>query len=186
MRHSSSSLLLQRALLLALLTLGLAGCASRQAAVPGQKAETSQRLGEAATAPLADLNLVQAKIPPALLEARKAPYAPAASCAALQAELGGLNEVLGADLDSPRAAGEPDWFGKAGDAFGDAAVSGLRSAAEGVLPFRGWLRRLSGAERHSREVAASIAAGLARRAYLRGLALGRGCETPASPPAARP
>jgi hypothetical protein len=43
------------------------------------------------------------------------------------------------------------------------------------VPFRGWVRKLSGAERYSRQVAAAIAAGAARRAFLKGLAQGKGC-----------
>lgn len=169
---------------LALLVLlsGLSACAVQQVHTPGQKADTGDRLAEAATSPLNDLNLVKAKIPPVLLEARHAPYARPADCKALGLQLQGLNEVLGQDLDSPRGAGEPDWFGKAGDAFGDAAVSGLRGATEGLLPFRGWIRKLSGAERYNREVTAAVAAGLARRAYLRGLGQGMNCELPAPEP----
>ncbi|MEO3715744.1 hypothetical protein [Roseateles flavus] len=158
------------------LLLGLSACAVQTVHTPGQKADTGDRLAEAATSPLNDLNLVRAKIPEVLLSARQAPYARPADCSALTVQLQGLNAVLGQDLDSPRAPGEEDWFGKAGDAFGDAAVSGLRSATEGLLPFRGWIRKLSGAERYNREVTAAIAAGLARRAYLRGLGQGMRCE----------
>ncbi len=43
------------------------------------------------------------------------------------------------------------------------------------MPFRGWIRRLSGAERHARDVAAAIAAGTARRAFLKGVGQGRIC-----------
>ena len=163
---------------------GLSACAVQQVHTPGQKADTGDRLAEAATTPLNDLNLVRAKIPEPLLTARQAPYARPADCGALLGQLSSLNEVLGQDLDSPRAPGEPDWFGKAGDAFGDAAVSGLRGAAEGLVPFRGWIRKLSGAERYNREVTSAIAAGLARRAYLRGLGAGLKCEIPPPLPAA--
>ena len=167
---------------LVLLT-GLSACAVQTVHTPGQKADTGDRLAEAATSPLNDLNLVRAKIPDVLLSARQAPYARPLDCPSLATQLQGLNAVLGQDLDSPRAPGEEDWFGKAGDAFGDAAVSGLRSATEGLLPFRGWIRKLSGAERYNREVTAAIAAGLARRAYLRGLGQGMRCELPAPVPA---
>ncbi len=167
-----------------ILLMGLSACAVQNVHTPGQKADAGERLAEAAVSPLSDLNLVRAKIPEVLLTARQAPYARPADCAVLTEQLQGLNAVLGQDLDSPRAPGEEDWFGKAGDAFGDAAVSGLRSATEGLLPFRGWIRKLSGAERYNREVTAAIAAGLARRAYLRGLGQGMRCEIPAAVPVA--
>ena len=61
------------------LALALAACASPQ--------KTGSDVADAATAPLADLNLVRADIPPALAEALKAPYrAPADGCEALAAE----------------------------------------------------------------------------------------------------
>ena len=47
---------------------------------------------------------------------------------------------------------------------------GLSSgAASDVIPFRGWIRKLSGAERHDKYVQAAITAGAVRRAYLKGL-----------------
>jgi hypothetical protein len=49
------------------------------------------------------------------------------------------------------------------------------------VPFRGWVRKLSGAERYSKEVAAAIAAGTVRRAYLKGLGEAKGCAAPAAP-----
>lgn len=164
------------------LPLFMAACSTTMS-TPGQPADTSDRLADAAAAPLADFNLVQTKIPEVLLEARKSPYALPASCEQQLPQLTALNAVLGQDLDAPRGEGEDDWFGKAGDAFGDAAVSGLRSAAEGIIPFRGWVRKLTGAERHNREVTAAIAAGLARRAFLRGWGNAQHCPLP-KPPAA--
>lgn len=57
-------------------------------------------LAAAAMAPLADLNLVNAPIPPALRTAQGAPYARPASlaCEALLADIRALDEVLGAEL----------------------------------------------------------------------------------------
>lgn len=54
-----------------------------------------------------------------------------------------------------------------------------------MIPFRGWVRKLTGAERYSRKVSAAIAAGAIRRAYLKGLGQAAGCEAPAAPPQAR-
>src|SRR6266480_371568 len=56
-----------------------------------------------------------------------------------------------------------------------ATVRALRHTAEGVVPFRGWVRKLSGAERYSKQVAAAIAAGTARRAFLKGLGVSKEC-----------
>ena len=92
-----------------------------------------------------------------LVTAQKAPYAAPAdkSCAGLTTDVHALDAVLGADLDTPTGEHNPSLVERG-------ANDALRSAAEGVIPFRGWVRKLSGAERYSREVAAAIAAGPAQ------------------------
>ncbi len=141
----------------------LAGCASGEGA----------RLNTAATTPLSDLNLVNAPIPELLLAAQKAPYAmPAdASCPALAAAVRALDEVLGPDLDAPASEANPGLVERGADA----ALGALQHGAEGVVPFRGWVRKLSGAERYSKQVAAAIAAGSVRRGFLKGVASARAC-----------
>ncbi|MBI5258283.1 MAG: hypothetical protein HY855_17390 [Burkholderiales bacterium] len=153
-----------------LIALCLAACASVDAG----------KIGEAATSPLSDLNLVNAPIPPVLQQAQKQPYQLPADlrCELLTSEVRGLDEVLGPDLDTPPSAANPGLIARGGNALGEAAVGALRGAAEGVVPVRGWVRKLSGAERYSKEVAAAIAAGTVRRAYLKGLSAARGCASP--------
>jgi len=159
--------------------LALAGCAS----APGSTPAAEAAVGQAVTAPLSDLNLVQAPIPSVLRDAQKAPYAlPVdAGCGSLAAQVRAIDEVLGVDLDMPVPAGDPGLVARGSKEVGNAAAGALKSAAEGVVPFRGWVRKLSGAERYSREVAAAIAAGTVRRAYLKGLGDARGCAAPAAP-----
>jgi hypothetical protein len=162
----------------------LAGaCAAPREAKPPEDAQANRKFEEAATAPLHDLNLVRAPIPAVLVAAGKAPYAlPAdASCAGLAAEVESLDAVLGADLDTPVTDKNPSLIERSSDAAGRALVSALRSTTESVIPFRTWVRHLTGAERYSREVAAAIAAGSVRRSYLKGLGEAWGCEAPAAP-----
>ncbi len=158
-----------------LLAAALAGCASSSTEKAGDA------VGQAATQPLQDLNVVRAEIPPVLAATQKSPYALPVdrSCAALADEVRALDAVLGADLDTRSTDRNPSLIERgAGDA--------LRNAAEGVIPFRGWVRRLTGAERYSREVAAAIAAGTVRRAYLKGFGQSAGCAVPAAPSLAPP
>lgn len=168
----------------------LAGCASRQAVVPepGKDAAMSQRVGDAFIAPLDDLNLSRVAIPDVLLDALAAPYASAvdASCTKLIESVRALDVVLGADLDTPASETNPSLLERGMGAAGNASVSALRSTTEGMVPFRGWVRKLTGAERHSRKVAAAITAGSIRRAYLKGMGQARGCELPAAPVLAPP
>ena len=150
------------------------------------KPETSGLSG-AATTPLSDLNLVRAKIPPVLLAAQKAPYGPPAdpSCEGLAAEVRQLDAALAPDLDAPPST-DPTLAERVRAEAGGAAVGAVRHTAEGLIPFRGWVRKLTGAERYSKLVNEAIAAGQVRRAYLKGLGQARGCPPPAAPRRAEP
>ncbi len=141
----------------------LAGCASNdQAKVAG-----------AVTTPLNDLNLVNAPIPDTLARAQRGPYeAPGdASCAGLAMDVRALDEVLGPDLDAPASDANPSLIERGSNL----ALGAVQKTAEGVVPFRGWVRKLTGAERYSKQVAAAIAAGTVRRAYLKGMAQAKSC-----------
>ena len=149
------------------LALALSACAVRN----------PSRVADAATAPLNDLNLVYAEIPAVLLEAQKQAYAMPAdpSCAALSAAIGELDVALGPDLDAPATESDPGLIERGSDEVQSSAIGALRSTTESIVPFRGWIRRLSGAESYSKKVAASIAAGTIRRAFLKGLRVSKGC-----------
>lgn len=143
--------------------------------------DTGNKVAAAATTPLADLNVVRADIPEALQAAQRAPYQlpEDASCAGLAAAIHALDEVLGADLDAPAGSGSPSLL----DRGEDAATGALQRTAEGVIPFRGWVRKLTGAERYARHVAAAITAGGVRRGYLKGLAAAKACPVQPVAPA---
>lgn len=165
----------------------LAACASKPQVPPARAQDPVSRTGseiaQAAATPLSDLNLVNAPIPPVLLEAQRAPYAEPAdgTCAGIEAQVVALDAVLGADLDVPPTPANPSLVERGAGLVGQTATQQVRGAAESVVPFRSWIRRLTGAERYSREVAAAITAGTVRRAYLKGMGVVRGCRAPAAP-----
>lgn len=136
------------------------------------------RLGSAAGTPLADLNIVRADIPAVLLQAQKNPYlAPVdQSCAAINGELQKLDEALGPDIDAPAAKDEPSLVDRGTEAAENSATDAVQRTVEGLIPFRSWLRKLSGAEKYSGQVTAALAAGSVRRAFLKGLGAGRDCN----------
>lgn len=146
----------------------LAGCAA---------APDSKRVTTAATTPLSDLNLVVTTIPTVLLDARQQPYAmpPVTGCEALAAAVVELDELLGPDVDASKTAADPGLVERGSEAVGDAAVGAIQGAAAGVLPFRSWVRKLSGADKHAKAVGAAILAGQARRGFLKGLRAAQGC-----------
>ncbi|WP_205833102.1 hypothetical protein [Azohydromonas caseinilytica] len=143
-----------------------------------------QGLGAAVTSPLSDFNLIRARIPPILLAAREAPYRlpPERGCAALAAEIDAHDQALGPDLDAPDSADRPSLLERGADMAGSAALNAVQGAVSGAIPFRGWVRKLTGAERRDRRVAAAVNAGSLRRAFLKGLARAQGCApAPAAP-----
>ena len=125
----------------------------------------------AATAPLDDLNLRRQEVPEVLIAARRAPYATDGlrRCAAVIAQIDDLDEALGPDVDQPQAAQGT------GEQAANVALDVVRDTATDFIPLRSWVRRLSGAAAHDREVQAAIRAGLVRRGFLKGVALQRRC-----------
>lgn len=165
----------------------LTACATHESSttVVGANAHPGlqSQVTDAATAPLTDLNLIRADIPPVLLAAQKAPYAvPAdANCANLTVQVNAIDAVLGADLDIASTDSNPGLIPRGQEAATRSAIGQLRGAAEGLIPYRSWVRKLSGAERYSRDVAAAIAAGTVRRSFLKGMGQVAGCQAPAAP-----
>jgi hypothetical protein len=159
------------------LTLSLSACASHKAA-PNNN--TGKEIGAAVTAPLNDLNLVKTAIPDILKSAQNDPYAPpmSNSCDALGKEISTLDEVLGADLDVPITHKDE---GLVERNLVAESVSAIRKTTEAVVPFRNWVRKLSGAERKSKLVTSAITAGSIRRAYLKGIGQANKCMAPAAP-----
>ena len=143
------------------------------AALTACASSSQDKVSTAATTPLSDLNVVRADIPDVLKAAAAAPYAtPAdASCAGIAAHIRALDEVLGPDLDAPATGGNAGLLERGEDA----ATGALQRTAEGVIPFRGWVRKLTGAERYAKQVSAAITAGGVRRGFLRGLAVAKSC-----------
>lgn len=135
----------------------------------------------AATAPLRDLNVVRAKIPPILLEALSDPYArpprKVTTCPQLIELVRPLDEALGPDIDVSPAGEDEDLM----DRSRQTALGAAADLASDAIPFRGWVRKLSGAEKHDRLVQSAIIAGNVRRSYLKGLGEARGCNPPATP-----
>lgn len=161
-------------ILVALCVLCLAACATPQ----------TKRVTEVAATPLNDLNLMQTAIPEPLVKAREQPYREPADpgCAGLAEEIDQLDELLGPDMDVPHEKRSFDLIDRGSELASDAAMSAFRGVTEGVVPFRSWVRKLSGAERHSSKVSSALAAGKVRRGFLKGVRMTSGCHI--DPPAA--
>lgn len=155
-----------------LIALGLAAPALAQDQPRGLSDQPDA--ADIALTPLGDLNLRNDPIPPLLLAAREAPYDPAGirNCRDITRLVGELDVVLGADYDTE----VPDDGGRNISA-GNIAQRLLGS----LIPFRGIIREVSGANEHERDFREAIAAGMTRRAYLKGRGQGMNCNYPARP-----
>lgn len=157
-----------RFLLPALALIGAGALAASAAAQTTAKPDKPDPVTGAVQQPFKDLNLMKDPIPPVLIRAAEAPYVETQprDCAALRAELGELEQILGPDLDAA----------KSGDS--DLISQTLRSVTN--IPFRGVVRKLTGAEKRERIRQRAVFAGVARRGFLKGV-VRSSCDAP--PPA---
>jgi len=136
----------------------IASCAHPQSA--------SDPVGDAISQPFEDLSLIRDKVPEPLIRATAAPYALEGleTCPKLAAAITELDGALGPDFD----AKGPD------RGRGQGMVGDLLKGALG-LPFRGVIRRVTGAATRDQAQANAVLAGVARRGFLKGAARAKAC-----------
>lgn len=120
--------------------------------------------------PIKDVGLMRENPPEVLRDAQKAPYSLAGlkSCTDLKRAIGELDVVLGPDVDA---------VDEQGDALpARLAEAGAKSIVNMLIPFRGLVREASGAAEADRKFRMMVAAGMARRGYLKGVAHERKCR----------
>ncbi|MBO9697062.1 MAG: hypothetical protein J7499_12765 [Sphingopyxis sp.] len=114
--------------------------------------------------------------PQKLLEVQDDPYSLTglSKCAAIVREVEELNAVLGPDVnekvDKSAAKKREETAGR---------VAG--TVAGGIIPFRGLIGEVTGANAERRRYAVAVYAGTVRRGFLKGVGLERGCKAPARP-----
>jgi hypothetical protein len=130
-----------------------------------------------------DFGLMESKIPPVLIEAMADPYARVtpATCEQLALEIKRLEGALGPDLDAPINTQHLSNMKRGEGQARDASLDALRSTVQNYIPFDGYIRIVSGADRHDHRVLAAIQAGSVRRAYLKGMGEMQHCGPPATP-----
>ncbi|WP_421737324.1 hypothetical protein [Caulobacter sp.] len=170
------------ALISATLLAGPALSGPALAADPGTMQERDT-LRDAVTAPLEDLNLKHKDIPAVLTRAVTDPYdvTGLTRCEPIAAEIGRLDAALGPDLDEAPPPDERSRGAKVAQGAWKAGVAEVRDKTTHVLPFRGWIRKLTGAARHDKAVQAAIRSGGIRRGYLKGVGMRMNCAPPAAP-----
>lgn len=146
------------------------------APVAGEKPiAVDKAVGNAVTQPLSDANLKKREIPAELIAIRNNPYA-----------LDGIrtcNQVIAAVMTMEAALGT-DFDRVAPEDRGKTERSAARMAGGvigGLIPFRGVVRELSGANKADEEYRQAIFAGGVRRGFLKGYGVARRCAPPGRP-----
>lgn len=143
--------------------------------------QSQEGFSEAALSPLEDINLKRAPIPETFKQIRN-PYNVdvEASCDQIAKEVTVLDGLLGRDWDVP----PPDKKGvsdRAADGASTAFLDAVSSGASGIIPYRGIVRTVTGANSHATKVRKAYERGSHRRTFLKGIGLIKGCNYPAAP-----
>ncbi len=135
-------------------------------------------IGNAMLQPLRDVNLKKDKIPERLLQIESDPYNLdyVDGCRTLVSEIVSLFPILGPDVNEIQLQSDTEMREKSASRIAGGIIGGL-------IPFRGVVRELTGANAHERDYRTALSAGFARRSFLKGIATAEGCIPP--PPAFR-
>lgn len=163
------------------LVVAIAMSAALAACSSGNTADTRRGVSDAAYIPLRDVGLMRQEIP-LLLRNLQYPYATATltDCAAISREIGQLDAVLGPESYQPGP--NRNIWDRSGDFVEEQTISAAENTAQDLIPFRSWVRRISGASRAEREALRAVANGQQRRTFLRGYGASLGCPSIIPPP----
>lgn len=120
--------------------------------------------------PARDIGLMRENPPEVLKDAQKAPYTLVGlrRCRDFTGAVAGLDAVLGPDVDA---------VNEQGDALPTRlAEAGAKTVVNALIPFRGLVREATGAAEADRKFRMMVTAGVARRAFLKGIARERKCR----------
>lgn len=138
---------------------------------PNRMRDVGRSAGKIATQPGRDVGAIRTDIPPVLQEAVEAPYGMKGikSCRDISAAFHDLTDVIGPDFKSGEVKKE--------NRAGKLAEAGGKTIVNSLIPFRGLVREVTGAAPAQRRLERAIAAGYARRGFLRGMHQARKCKT---------
>lgn len=162
-------------------------CLALAACSTGSTADTRRGVSGAASIPLRDVGLIRQEIP-LLLRNLQYPYSTAglSDCGSVAREIGQFDGVLGPESYQPGP--QRNVWDRSGDFVEEQTIEAAESTAQDLIPFRSWIRRISGASRAERDALRAVANGQQRRTFLRGYGASLGCPNmvPPPPPAAPP
>lgn len=133
----------------------------------------------AAKSPLVDLNFTSDEIPEYLQSISGNPYTIPSplQCKVVKSELVELDTLLGGDME-PAAKGteeKTDYIAEGASMIQGAAIGFVANKVD-ILPFRGVIRSITGANKQAKLYARAYESGKLRRAYLKGLNSALKCD----------
>lgn len=137
---------------------------------------TFQGAWSAVQTPFEDLNLKRQSIPEKLQQIADNPYAlpPQMLCEGIRKEIDELDTLLGPDVCTPQnpsgmVTSRKGEYVEQGAGMAKEQAVRIVSSKTNIIPFRGVVRKITGAERHAKAVERAYQAGKLRRAFLKGL-----------------
>ncbi|QMW24493.1 hypothetical protein H3309_02565 [Sandaracinobacteroides saxicola] len=148
----------------------MVGALLAQPALAQKKQDPEDKAADIVAQPVRDLGLDEKKVAEVLTKARDNPYSRAglSSCKSYVNAVAELDAVLGPDFDRAKSSG------KASEEDVAAGVAG--GLVNGLIPFRGLIREVTGAASADRRALAAAMAGATRRGFLKGTARAKGCK----------
>lgn len=137
----------------------------------GRLESVGKSAGRIASQPARDVGVAKTGVPIPLQKAYDAPYSLTGirTCRDISRAFHELTDVIGPDF----AAGNVKKENRAGKL----AEAGGKTIVNSIIPFRGLVREVTGAAPAQRRLERAIAAGYARRGFLRGVHQTRKCRT---------
>lgn len=164
-----------------LLSFALALCVGLASCSTGRTADTRRGVMDATAIPLRDVGLIRPEIP-LILRNLQYPYSTGSltDCAAVAREIAQLDAVLGPESYQPGP--NRNIWDRSGDFVEEQTIEAAENTAQDLIPFRSWIRRISGASRAERDALRAVANGQQRRTFLRGFGASLGCPAIIPPP----
>jgi hypothetical protein len=177
---------------LAVIGISLAACSTDDlSGITGDDSLAAQTIGgsvkgafDAVKSPFIDLNFTRDEIPAKLQTISGSPYALPSplQCKVVREELKELDALLGSDMQSLTNDEDVDYAQEGADALQSTAI-GFVAGKVSIIPFRGMVRRITGAAQHEKEYARAYETGKLRRAYLKGWSSALKCDKVKKPAA---
>jgi len=151
--------------ILCLAIIGLSACATTSDDTYNNQDPDS--VGDVVMTPATDLNLKKVTIPSYLKSLENDYQMRAGGCSDIRAEIMKLDDLIGPDVSTDNMTEEEKNKMR--------AYRASSSVVGTIIPFRGVVREVSGASKQAKAIQGAYERGVARRAYLKGIAFERQC-----------